>query len=329
VPDVLCSEVNQGRDREVTSEHGRRSLLCAGVKQCKVEHIPVMANTLAELVSLPRDGVIVDATVGHGGHSLMLGKSLGPEGVVFGLDFEKKAIRRAHFILEQLDCKVKLVCENFARISEQLSRYDIGKADLVLADLGVCSSQLVDSDIGLSFQKNMPLDMRIDKRLKRTAADIVNTTDEKSLANLIYNYGQDRSSRRIARFIVRERSRRPFRTTSRLASTVCRALGRSPHKSRKHPATRTFQALRIAVNHELENLQRFLQAVPEILKAGGRVAVISYHSLEDRMVKNNFKENQKSGLYKIVTKKPITPSREEISQNPRARSAKLRMAQSK
>lgn len=299
-----------------------------GVNECTDEHIPVLANTLAELVKLPRDGIIVDATVGHGGHSALLGSRwLGPAGLIVGLDLDSKAIRRAHFNLDELECKVILECENFARIAEQLSRYDIDKVDFVLADLGVCSSQLIDGDIGLSFRKNMPLDMRIDKRLKVTAADIVNTADEKHLADLIYKYGEDRASRRIARFIVRERSRRPYRTTSHLASTVCRALGSSAGKARIHPATRTFQALRIAVNHELENLERFLAAVPGILKNGGRLAVISYHSLEDRMVKNNFKENSKKGLYRIITKKPVVPGRQEISENPRARSAKLRMAE--
>jgi len=297
------------------------------VNEWTVEHIPVLANTLAGLVELPRDGIIVDSTVGHGGHSSLLGRKLGPAGVVVGLDLDKKAIRRAHFILDELECKVILECENFAGIVEHLSRYDIGKVDFVLADLGVCSSQLVDIEIGLSFRRNMPLDMRIDKRLEVTAADIVNTTDEKPLADLIYNYGEERFSRRIASFIVRERSRRPFRTTFELASTVCRALGRSFKQGRIHPATRTFQALRIAVNHELENLGRFLGAVPEILKCRGWVAVISYHSLEDRMVKNNFKENDKKGLYGIVTKKPIVPGREEVSENPRARSAKLRIAE--
>jgi 16S rRNA (cytosine1402-N4)-methyltransferase len=177
----------------------------------------------------------------------------------------------------------------------------------------------------------MPLDMRIDKRIKTSAADIVNKADQKSLADLIYNFGQERGSRRIARFIVRERQGRQIATTGRLAAIVCRALARPgrKRKSRIHPATRTFQALRIAVNNELENLERLLDSASDLLAQKGRIAVISYHSLEDRLVKNNFKANEKEGTYKIITKKPIVPSREEIGENPRARSAKLRIAEKK
>jgi 16S rRNA (cytosine1402-N4)-methyltransferase len=198
-----------------------------------------------------------------------------------------------------------------------------------LADLGLCSAQLADSRIGLSFLQDMPLDMRIDKRLKSTAADIVNKADEKSLADLIYKFGQDRASRRIARFIVRERESGPITTTAQLAKTVCKALGsaRRGRKSKIHPATRTFQALRIAVNDELENLKKLLDSAPELLNKNGFVAVISYHSLEDRLVKNDFKQNGKDNVYRVITKKPIVATREEIAENRRARSAKLRIAQ--
>jgi 16S rRNA (cytosine1402-N4)-methyltransferase len=175
----------------------------------------------------------------------------------------------------------------------------------------------------------MPLDMRIDKRVKRTAADIVNKADEKFLADLIYKYGQERGSRRISRFIVRERESRSITTTGQLAAIVCRALGQPERrrKSKIHPATRTFQALRIAVNNELENLGKMLASASSLLAKKGRIAVISFHSLEDRLVKNNFKANEKEGIYKIITKKPIVPSREEIAENARARSAKLRIAE--
>ena len=182
--------------------------------------------------------------------------------------------------------------------------------------------------MGLSFTSNMPLDMRLDKRLKLTAADIVNKSDEKSLADLIYQYGQDRASRRIARFLVRERCKNAIKTTAELAAVICRALGKSQGRGgRIHPATRTFQALRIAVNKELDCLDSLLSVGPELLVKGGKIAVISFHSLEDRAVKNNFKENKKEGLYKLLTKKPIVPSRSEIFKNRRARSAKLRIAE--
>jgi len=294
-----------------------------------VEHIPVLAKTLAERIKLPSDGVMVDATIGHGGHSLLLGTALGPEAVIVGMDIDQNAVQRAHATLKPLACKVILVHSNFSQIREQLQSRGIEKVDLILADLGLCSAQLADAGFGLSFLANMPLDMRIDKRLKRTAADIVNETDEESLADLIYEFGQDRASRRIARFIVQERQTEPITTTERLAETVCRALrrNRGNRRSRIHPATRTFQALRIAVNDELENLKKLLTSAPRLLNKNGYVAIISYHSLEDGLVKRDFMQNAKAGIYKIVTKKPIVPTREEIKENRRARSAKLRIAQ--
>lgn len=297
----------------------------------KVEHIPVLAGTLGEQINLPLDGVMVDATIGQGGHSLLFGKSLGPEAVLIGLDLDKKAIQGAQFRLKDLACKVILINDNFSEIGELVREQGFEKADFILADLGLCSAQLADSEIGLSFQTDMPLDMRIDKRIETTAADIVNKSDEKSLADLIYKFGQERASRRIARFIVREREGRPISTTVQLASIISRALHRPGRKgkSRIHPATRTFQALRIAVNKELENLERLLASAPGLLAGRGRIAIISYHSLEDRVVKVNFKANEKDGVYRVVTKKPIVPSLEEIGRNPRARSAKLRIAEKK
>jgi 16S rRNA (cytosine1402-N4)-methyltransferase len=294
-----------------------------------IEHIPVLSRTIAEQIKLPQDGVMVDATIGQGGHSLLLGKTLGPEAVIVGLDVDINAVRRAQINLKELGCKVIVLHSNFSQIREQLHQQGTKKVDLILADLGVSSTQLADSEFGLSFQTNMPLDMRIDKRLKRTAADIVNKTDEKSLADLIYGFGQDRASRRIARFIVRRREIEPITTTGQLAETVCKAFGKSQRgrRSRIHPATRTFQALRIAVNDELENLKKLLVSAPELLRKNGYIAVISFHSLEDRLVKSDFRQNEKSGIYRIVTKKPIVPTQEEIKENRRARSAKMRIAQ--
>ncbi len=292
-----------------------------------IEHIPVLAATLAEQIRLPQDGVMVDATIGHGGHSYLFGQTLGPEGVIIGLDADQNSIRRAQLKLNGLACKVILIHSNFSQISEQVHKQGIDKVDFILSDLGICSSQLADAEIGLSFQTNMVLDMRIDKSLKTTAADIVNKTDEKNLADLIYRFGEDRASRRIARFIVEHREKQPITTTGQLARIVCKALGQAGRKSRIHPATRTFQALRIAVNNELGNLGKFLGSAPELLKKNGRIAVISFHSLEDRLVKNNFLQNQKEGIYTIITKKPTVPTRAEIEANPRARSAKLRIAQ--
>jgi 16S rRNA (cytosine1402-N4)-methyltransferase len=295
------------------------------------QHIPVLAKTLAEQINLPQDAVMVDATIGHGGHSFLFGRTLGPGASIVGLDIDKKSVRRAQSRLKDLACRVILIHSNFSKIADCLHNEGIDSVDFILADLGVCSAQLSDVEMGLSFQSNMPLDMRFDKRLKTTAADIVNKADEKSLADLIYRFGQDRASRRIARFIARHRRSEQITTTSQLAQIICRALAQPTRKRRPriHPATRTFQALRIAVNNELENLEMLLTSAPQILKKNGYIAVISYHSLEDRIVKNNFKQNEKESVYSVITKKPIVPTPEEIAENRRARSAKLRIAQKK
>ena len=294
-----------------------------------VEHIPVLSKELGERINLPTDAVMVDATIGQGGHSLFFGKQLGPEGLIIGFDVDMKSIKSAKEKLKDICCKVVFVHSNFCNINEELGTLDVKEVDFILADLGVCSSQLSDVQMGLSFQTNMPLDMRIDKRLKTTAADIVNRFDEVSLANLIYKFGEERASRRIARFIVAHRQHQAFTSTGQLASIVCKALGQSTgkRKGKIHPATRTFQALRIAVNKELDKLSEFLASVPCLLKVSGYVAVISFHSLEDRLVKVNFSENKRDNIYRVVTKKPVVASRAEIIENPRSRSAKLRIAQ--
>jgi 16S rRNA (cytosine1402-N4)-methyltransferase len=269
---------------------------------------------------------MVDATIGHGGHSFLFGSKLGPQGTLVGFDLDSQSLERAEKRLAGLACKVILVKSNFAEIAARLGELELRKVDLILADLGFCSAQLADDQMGLSFQTDMPLDMRIDASLNTTAADIVNEYDEESLADLIYEYGQDRASRRIARYIVRRREDERISTTGQLAQVVCSALHRPGHRSRIHPATRTFQALRIAVNGELENLQALLAAGPRLLNENGYMAIISFHSLEDGMVKRDFKQNQRDGTYRLLTKKPITAGAEEIAANRRSRSAKLRIA---
>ena len=296
-----------------------------------VEHIPVLAEKLAEQISLPTDVVMVDATIGHGGHSFLFGQFLSSNATIIGLDVDEKSIQQAKTKLAPLPCRVVLIRSNFSKISQQLHHEGFEKVDFILADLGISSAQLTDVDRGLSFQINMPLDMRIDKRIKTTAADIINSADEKTLADLIYKFGQDRASRRIASFIAEYRRLQKITTTAQLAAIVCRALGQPPvkRKGKIHPATRTFQALRIAVNSELENLQHLLLQGPELLNKNGQIAIISFHSLEDKLVKENFRENEKKGLYRIVTKKPLIAREKEIAENPRARSAKLRIAERK
>ncbi|MHC5017530.1 MAG: 16S rRNA (cytosine(1402)-N(4))-methyltransferase RsmH [Planctomycetota bacterium] len=277
-----------------------------------VEHIPVLTEPLLEWILLPKDGVMVDATVGHGGHSQIFGRMLGPEGYLLGLDVDQNSIQRAHSNLSDLTCRVELVRENFAGMNEVLSHQNIDKVDFILADLGFCSGQLDDADR--------------DDRLKTTAADLVNGLSQTELADVIYEFGQDRASRKIARSIVQQRSQKKFTTTTELAMLICRAMKLTPHPGRIHPATRTFQALRIAVNRELESLHTLLTDAPDRLNPGGFIAIISFHSLEDGRVKRNFRQNKADGIYDILTKKPIAASREEITRNPRARSAKLRIA---
>lgn len=297
-----------------------------------VEHIPVLAEVLSEQITIPADGIVIDATEGHGGHSFLFGSQLGPDGVLLGLDVDTNCINRAREKLSSLDCKVILVHENFSEIAEVARANSIEKVDFILADLGFCSGQLTDPGKGLSFQENMPLDMRLDSRLKITAADIINKQNEEDLANIIFKYGEERASRRIARFIVEFRRDQPIKTTGQLAAVVCRALNqpvRGRRAQKTHPATKTFQALRIAVNDELGMLEKMLASAPDLLKQNAMFGVISFHSLEDRIVKLNFKENASKGIYEIITKKPIIPNKEELKSNPRARSSKLRIVKRK
>ncbi len=292
------------------------------------EHRPVLAEQIRAAIKLKSDAVVVDATVGFAGHSRMFAESLGRDGILVGLDVDQTCLETARQCLANLPCKVLLIRENFAQLAEVLRQNGIDGADLIFADLGVCSGQLADIDRGLSFQKDMKLDMRLDDRIDVTAADIVNSMDEKGLADLIFKFGQERASRKIARSIVHFRKAAKIKTTTGLVDVICRALGCSPtsRKSRIHPATKTFQALRIAVNNELDNLGKFLDAMPLLLKKDGQAAIISFHSLEDRLVKNNFRQNKAEGVYAIVTKKPMIALRSEVFDNPRSRSAKLRIA---
>ncbi|HPP56868.1 MAG TPA: 16S rRNA (cytosine(1402)-N(4))-methyltransferase RsmH [Anaerohalosphaeraceae bacterium] len=292
-------------------------------------HIPVLCKELAERIRLPRDGRVVDATIGYGGHSRLFGAQLGPEGMILGLDVDPKCIKRAQSFTNDLPCKVVLVRENFAKLPEVMKEHGIQQADFIMADLGICSAQIEDTERGLSFQADMPLDMRLDEHLSITAADLVNQLDETALADLIYRYGEERASRKIAHCIVQARQRQRITTTGQLALIIQKAVSRPERRGlrRLHPATRTFQALRIAVNRELECLEELLEAAPNLLKTGGFLAIISFHSLEDRLVKNNFRKNKMNGIYHILTPKPITAGAEERRANPRSRSAKLRIAQ--
>ena len=268
-------------------------------------------------------GFYVDATVGLGGHALEIARRLGAGGQLLGMDRDTQALEIARGRLAQFGDRVTLVHANFSQIGEVFAERGLPPADGVLADLGVSSLQLDRGERGFSFRSAGPLDMRMDRDTEETAFDIVNTAGEKELADLLYQLAEERDSRRIARNIVRAR---PIRDTAHLATVVAGA--RSVRGRQKlHPATKTFLALRIAVNREMEELGQFLSRVPATLSPGGRWVVLSYHSLEDRPVKQCFQKLAQEGVLKILTKKVIQASDAEIAANPRARSVKMRVAE--
>ncbi|MGA2856388.1 MAG: 16S rRNA (cytosine(1402)-N(4))-methyltransferase RsmH [Candidatus Sulfotelmatobacter sp.] len=298
----------------------------------EASHVPVLLKEAIDFLSVRRGGTYIDATVGLGGHSYEIAKRLGAPGHLIGLDKDPAALERAGVRLrtsdlgkaelEQADWPlIELRQGSFASLAEVRGL----RADGLLADLGVSSLQLADAVRGFSFQAEGPLDMRMDPHSERTAEQVVNHLDERELADVIYEFGEERRSRRIARAIVRSR---PIQTTAQLAEVIS-AAARSMNQAERriHPATRTFQALRIFVNRELDDLRALLDAAPRILKPGGHVVVISFHSLEDRIVKDAFRDGASQGVYRLLTKKPVTASEEESDRNPRARSAKLRAAE--
>ena len=303
------------------------------MSRSEIEHVPVLSEPLISLVE-PRPGeTIVDATAGHGGHAGLLAGAIGATGRLIGLDLDEGNLARARDRVEKAmagkPCpSLHWIRSNFAELESVLDELGVSRVDVILADLGVSTDQLLDSDRGFTFAEDGPLDMRIDQRLETTAADLVNRMDENELADLIFHSSQERFSRRIAKRICEARREKRIRTVSELVRIVCSAMGVSGHspQHRIHPATRTFLALRMAVNHELENLERLLEVAPERLAVGGRLAVISFHSGEDRIVKQNFLDRKRDGVYELRTKKPVQASSEEVQRNPRARSAKLRVA---
>lgn len=294
----------------------------------RAAHIPVLMGPVRELLAPKPGETVVDATVGHGGHALELAQAIGPTGLLVGLDVDPQSLEAAERVLSVVPCRVKLVRENFGDLPSLLAAESVGRVDVLLADLGVSSAQLDDASRGLSFLAEGPLDMRLDSRLDVTAGELVNELAEVELANLIYRYGEERKSRTIARYIAHARSKQRIATTAELAGIVSRALRVNPasRRAKIHPATRTFQALRIAVNDELGALERFLAAAPGVLAVGGRVGVISFHSLEDRLVKLAFRAEREAGRYELLTKRPVQADEPEARSNPRSRSAKLRVA---
>jgi len=290
------------------------------------EHLPVMRQEVVELLCPSRREVFLDCTVGLGGHAEALLDRAPPDARLIGLDVDQENLDRAARGLSRFGPRVKLHRANFAEAKQVLKRAGAGAVDAILADLGLASSQLLDWRRGFSFSSDGPLDMRMDDRLKTNAADLVNSLGETELAELIYTNGQERYSRRIARAIVSARLSGRIKRTVELARIVAGAYPRAARRSRRgvHPATRTFQALRIAVNDELASLETLLRDLPQLLAVGGRACIISFHSLEDRRVKHAFAAMAGEGRAKLLTKKPLVPVAQEVAENPRSRSAKLR-----
>jgi 16S rRNA (cytosine1402-N4)-methyltransferase len=290
-------------------------------------HVPVLLEEVLEYLNVRPGGVICDATLGFAGHSSEIAKRLGGRGKLIGFDRDPEAMEAAKVRLEEvraeLGDEMPVVVFEPRAFSEAASVIEPGSLDGLLADFGVSSLQLDEAHRGFSFRTDGPLDMRMDTRTGETAEQVVNQADENDLANLIYEFGEERRSRRIARAIVRAR---PITTTAELARIV--SAEAPPMKGEKiHPATRTFQALRIRVNNELGEIQSLLKSAGSLLKPGGRLVLISFHSLEDRLVKDAFREAGRAKVFEVLTKKPVVADEQEQMRNPRSRSAKMRAAQ--
>ncbi|MBN2317655.1 MAG: 16S rRNA (cytosine(1402)-N(4))-methyltransferase RsmH [Acidobacteria bacterium] len=302
------------------------------------EHLPVMLEEAIESLQCKPGGIYVDGTVGLGGHAHTILQKILPEGLLIGIDRDKESLDKANERLKPFAHSIRLVHDNYKNLPLILNNLDVGPVDGILVDLGVSSYQLLSSERGFSIHSDVNLDMRMDRSQRWTAADIVNNTPESELANLIYRYGEEKLSRRIAAAIVRERSKGPIARCSQLSEIISRTIkGRG--RQTIHPATRTFQALRIAVNEELEGLEKFLIEATGFLKPGGRIVTIAFHSLEDRIIKKTLRKLAgqcvceappelcrcpRQAVGRLTHTRPITPKREELAVNPRARSARLR-----
>jgi 16S rRNA (cytosine1402-N4)-methyltransferase len=287
-------------------------------------HVSVLLNEALQYLAVKPGATVVDCTLGLAGHSAEIARRLGRSGKLIGFDRDPQAMELAAAKLDEVREELGSEAPQVELIGQAFSSAPMhikpGSVDALLADFGVSSLQLDEATRGFSFMADGPLDMRMDTRRGDTAAQVVNEASERELADLIYEYGEERRSRRIARAIVRGR---PVTTTGQLAQIV-RAAAPAMKQDRIHPATRTFQALRIYVNRELDEIRALMEAAPKLLKPSGRLAVISFHSLEDRIVKDSLREGAHKGIWNLLTKKPVTATGEEMDENPRSRSAKLR-----
>jgi 16S rRNA (cytosine1402-N4)-methyltransferase len=309
----------------------------------EVEHVPVMLKEVLDLLQCKPGGVYVDGTVGLGGHSLAIMERIQPGGLLIGIDRDKESLEKAGTRLKAYGDNLRQFHDNYKNLPLILNNLAVLPVDGILLDLGVSSYQLLSSERGFSFQSDEVLDMRMDRTQQWNAADLINNMPETELADIIYRYGEERLSRRIAAAIVDERSKAPITRCRQLADIISRTIRVHGHQH-IHPATRTFQALRIAVNEELEGLEELFTEAFSFLKPGGRIVVIAFHSLEDRIVKRTFRRLAgqcvcdappelcncpRKSLGKILTSRPMTPGPEELAVNPRARSARLRSLERK
>lgn len=284
-----------------------------------VRHIPVMVKEVIEVLSLRPGGIYIDATIGAGGHTLEILKYIGLDGKVLGIDRDEEALNVARNQID--DNRVVLRKGLFSEIKRIAIDEGIEEVDGIVFDFGISMLQVKDMERGFSFFSEFPLDMRMDRSKGVTAEEIVNTYPPHELERILREYGEERLAGRIVKAIVSQRRRERIKTCKELAEIVSKVYGR---RGKTHPATKTFQALRIAVNNEIEEIKVALQNALALLKKGGRMCVISYHSLEDRIVKNFMRDSEREGLLRIVTKKPLVPRYEEVFSNPASRSAKLR-----
>jgi len=290
-------------------------------------HIPVMLSEVLEYLNLGPTSCIVDCTLGLGEHAGAIVKSISPDGQLIGIDRDQSSIDLAREKFQKQSAKVHFVHDDFRNLDKILTQINKKEVDGILFDLGISSYQLSQPGRGFSFKNDDALDMRMDQDGFISAYDLINSLSEKEISNILRNYGQERWHNRIAHKVVEERSKKPISSTMDLSEIVVRAIPARFRRQRIHPATRTFQAIRIAVNRELEALEIALDKCVNHLKIGGRICVISFHSLEDRIVKTKFRQLAKEGNLSLIFKKPLRPSEEEVQTNPRARSARLRVAQ--
>ena len=288
-------------------------------------HRPVMVEDVLDYLNLQSGQIILDCTVGGGGHASGILDKIKPDGFLIGIDKDMEILQTAKQALSKTTGKFKLYHADYSDIDEVLRQAEVDKVNGVLLDLGVSSLQFDQADRGFSFAKEAPLDMRMDRSRGITAQNLIQRLSETELAELLWKYGEERWSRRIARAILKEKKGVGITSTIQLAAIVERVVPRG--KSKIHPATRVFQALRIAVNKELDNLEIFLDKIYNYMAVGARIVIISFHSLEDRIVKSKFIEMAKKNIFRVLTKKPITPHESEIGENIRSRSAKLRAAE--